>query len=88
MATGIGAITGELAKVKTLVDEVKLAGQEQARGVEQMSEAVTRMQTVTQATAANAEEGATAAEEFEGRSATLKDIVGRLTAMAGEATRR
>jgi methyl-accepting chemotaxis protein len=86
VATAIRAITDEVAKVKTLIDEVNLGGQEQARGIEQISKAMTQMQAVTQTTAANAEESAAAAQELNAQSATLKDIVERLTAMAGSQT--
>ncbi len=83
VATAIRAITEESAKVKTLVDEVNLGSQEQARGIEQVGKAITQMEQVTQKTAANAEESASAAEELTAQSETLKDIVEQLTAMVG-----
>ncbi len=83
VATAIRTITEESAKVKTLVDEVNLGSQEQARGIEQIAKAITQMEQVTQKTAANAEESASAAEELTAQSETLKDIVGQLTAMVG-----
>jgi methyl-accepting chemotaxis protein/methyl-accepting chemotaxis protein-1 (serine sensor receptor) len=83
VAAAIRAITGEVAEVKTLVDEVNLGSQEQARGIEQIGKAITQMEQVTQKTAANAEESASAAEELNAQSETLKDIVERLTAMVG-----
>jgi len=93
VAVAIRAITAESAKVKTLVDEVNLGSQEQARGIEQIGKAISQMEQVTQKTAANAEESASAAEELNAQSETLRDIVERLTAMVGqvhseEATRR
>ena len=83
VATAIRAITEEAGKVKTLVDEVNLGSQEQARGIEQIGKAITQMEQVTQKTAANAEESAAAAEELNAQSETLKDVVERLTAMVG-----
>jgi methyl-accepting chemotaxis protein len=83
VATAIRAITEEADKMKTLVDEVNLGSQEQARGIEQIGKAITQMEQVTQKTAANAEESASAAEELNAQSETLKDIVERLTAMVG-----
>jgi methyl-accepting chemotaxis protein/methyl-accepting chemotaxis protein-1 (serine sensor receptor) len=83
VAVAIRAITEESAKVKTLVDEVNLGSQEQARGIEQIGKAITQMEQVTQKTAANAEESASAAEELNAQSETLRDIVSRLTAMVG-----
>ena len=83
VAAAIRTITEESAKVKTLVDEVNLGSQEQARGIEQIAKAITQMEQVTQKTAANAERSASAAEELNAQSETLKDIVARLTAMVG-----
>ena len=83
VATAIGAITEEFTKVKTLVDEVNLGSQEQARGIEQIAKAITQMEQVTQKTAANAEESASAAEELNAQSETLKGVVERLRAMVG-----
>jgi methyl-accepting chemotaxis protein/methyl-accepting chemotaxis protein-1 (serine sensor receptor) len=83
VAAAIRTITEESAKVKTLVDEVNLGSQEQARGIEQIGKAIIQMEQVTQKTAANAEESASAAEELNAQSETLKDIVERLTSMVG-----
>ncbi len=83
VASAIRTITAESAKMKTLVDEVNLGSQEQARGIEQVGKAIVQMEKVTQSTAANAEETASAAEELNAQSETLKDVVGRLTAMVG-----
>ncbi|MEI9973583.1 MAG: hypothetical protein WDO73_17000 [Ignavibacteriota bacterium] len=49
--------------MKTLVDQVSSAGVEQARGTDQIGQAVVQMQQVTQTIAAQAEESAAAAEE-------------------------
>ncbi len=83
VATAIRAITEESTKIKTLVDEVNLGSQEQARGIEQIGKAITQMEQVTQKTAASAEESASAAEELNAQSETLEEIVERLTAMVG-----
>ncbi len=48
MAVAIRAITEEAGKVKTLVDEVNLGSQEQARGIEQIGKAIAQMEQVTQ----------------------------------------
>ena len=87
MATAIRAITEESAKVKMLADEVNLGSQEQSRCTEQMGKAITQMETVTQNTAANAEETAAAVKELDTQSETLKDVAERLTAMMGGGTR-
>ncbi|PWT98943.1 MAG: hypothetical protein C5B51_28175 [Terriglobia bacterium] len=84
VATAIRAITGEASRIKTLVDEVNLGSQEQARGIEQIGKAITQMEHVTQTTAANAEESAAAAEELNAQSDALQNIVERLVAMVGQ----
>jgi len=40
VAASIHAATGESAPVKTLVEEVNLGSQEQARGIDQISKAI------------------------------------------------
>lgn len=61
VTAAIQAVTEESAKVKTLVDEVNLGGEEQVRGIEQVGKAIVQMEQVTRSTAANAEESAAAA---------------------------
>jgi methyl-accepting chemotaxis protein/methyl-accepting chemotaxis protein-1 (serine sensor receptor) len=83
VAEAIGAITGESAKVKTLVDEVNSGSLEQARGIHQIGKAIAQMEQVTQKTAASAEEGASAAEELTAQSEVLRDAVDSIVAMIG-----
>jgi methyl-accepting chemotaxis protein len=85
VTSAIRTITEESAKVKMLVDEVNLSSQEQARGIEQIGKAIIQMERVTQTTAASAEEGASASQELNAQSETLKDIVGQLASMVGAA---
>ena len=79
----IRSITGSAAKVKMLVDEVNLGSQEQARGIEQISKAISQMDQVTQSTAANAEESASASEEMSAQAEALNNIVAQLSALVG-----
>jgi methyl-accepting chemotaxis protein/methyl-accepting chemotaxis protein-1 (serine sensor receptor) len=85
VASAIQVITDEAGRIRTLVDEVHLGSQEQARGIEQIAKAIGQMEQVTQKTAANAEESASAAEELNAQSDAMRDIVERLTAMVGGA---
>jgi len=81
MAGAIRVITDDATKVKTLVDEVNQESQEQSRGIEQIGSAITRIDQVTQQTAANAEQNASTAEELDAQSKALMGVVGRLSAM-------
>jgi methyl-accepting chemotaxis protein/methyl-accepting chemotaxis protein-1 (serine sensor receptor) len=83
VATAIRAVTGDVTKVKTLVDKVNQGSEQQAHGIEQIGKALKQMEQVTQNTATNAEESASAAEELNAQSEMLKDIVERLKAMVG-----
>jgi methyl-accepting chemotaxis protein len=78
VAAVIRAITESTVKVKTLVDEVNLGSQEQARGIEQISKAIAQMDQVTQATAASAEEGASASEELSAQAEAMGHAVRKL----------
>ena len=81
MAGAIRVITDDAGKVKTLVDQVNQESQEQSRSIEQIGSAITRMDQVTQQTAANAEQNASTAEELNAQSEALMGVVGRLGAM-------
>jgi methyl-accepting chemotaxis protein len=90
VATAVRSITESAGKVNTLVDDVKLGSEEQARGIEHVAKAIVQMKKVTQTTLANAEGSASASEELRGQSETLRDIVVRLESMVdgGRETRR
>jgi methyl-accepting chemotaxis protein len=79
VADVIRAITESTVKVKTLVDEVNLGSQEQARGIDQISKAIVQMEQVTQGAAASAEQGASASQELSAQAEAMHHAVGKLT---------
>ncbi len=79
----IRAITESAAKVKTLVDEVNLGSQEQARGIEEISKSIAQMDRVTQANAASAEQSASASEEMSAQAEALQNIARDLRTLVG-----
>jgi methyl-accepting chemotaxis protein/methyl-accepting chemotaxis protein-1 (serine sensor receptor) len=83
VAQVIHAITESAAKVRTLVDEVNLGSQEQARGIQQISTAIGHMDRVTQANAATAEQSASASEELSVQAEALQNIAKELRIMVG-----
>jgi methyl-accepting chemotaxis protein/methyl-accepting chemotaxis protein-1 (serine sensor receptor) len=87
VAGAIRAITEDAVKVKALVEEVNLSSQEQAAGIEQIGRAVAQMEHVTQGTAANAEETASAAKALSAQSEGLHAIAEELTALVGASER-
>lgn len=81
VAVAIRAITSESATIKILIDEISLGSIEQSRGMDQITQAITQMETVTQTTAANAEESAAAAQQLKAQAQTLKGVVDSLKIM-------
>ncbi|MCX6619943.1 MAG: hypothetical protein NTY38_02460 [Acidobacteria bacterium] len=71
-------------KVKTLVDEVNLGSQEQARGMEQIAKAVNQMEQVTQRTAASAQQSASTSQELTSLAGSMQEAIGRLEQEVGE----
>jgi methyl-accepting chemotaxis protein/methyl-accepting chemotaxis protein-1 (serine sensor receptor) len=85
VAEGIRGLTADAAKIKTLIEAVNAASQEQLRGIEHIGRAVCQMENLTQSTASSAEESAAAAEELTAQSRAVKSIVERLTTMVERA---
>ena len=83
VAGSITAITQSVTNVKGLVDEVSVASQQQAQGIDQVSQTITQMEKVTQMTAATAEESAAASEELHAQAEGSLDVVARLEALVG-----
>lgn len=64
------------------VNEITVAVQEQARGVEQVDVALNDVNSTVQQNAANAEESASASEEMSVQAVQLSEYVDVLTAIA------
>ena len=76
-------LTESARKVVDLAGQVATASEEQARGVDQISTAVSQMDQVTQSNAANAEEAASASEELSAQARELNDMIGMLAGLVG-----
>jgi methyl-accepting chemotaxis protein/methyl-accepting chemotaxis protein-1 (serine sensor receptor) len=83
VAASVSGVYDAAARGKLLANEVHVGSQEQARGIEQILRAITQMQQVTQATAASAEQGASAGEEMSAQAQSLQDAVERLRDLVG-----
>jgi methyl-accepting chemotaxis protein len=68
-------------KVMACVNEITVAVQEQARGVEQVDAALHDMNSAVQQNVANAEESASASEEMSAQAVQLREYVAELTAI-------
>jgi methyl-accepting chemotaxis protein len=67
-----------------LIDEIAVASQEQAQGIEQVATAVTQMNHVTQVNAASAEESASASQELNAQVEQVNGIIRELFAIVGD----
>lgn len=71
----------EAQKVSELLNEISVASQEQAQGIEQIDRAIQQMEQVLQANASTAEESASASRELSSQAESVKEIVGTLLVM-------
>ncbi|MFH1216615.1 MAG: methyl-accepting chemotaxis protein [Pseudomonadota bacterium] len=76
-----GHMSEKIAKVATLVSEIAEASKEQAIGFGQVSTSMTEIDRVTQDTAANAEESASAATEMHAQAVNLVNLAVELLAL-------
>jgi methyl-accepting chemotaxis protein len=83
VAGELASIVNQIREVDRLVVDVAAASQEQKAGLEQISTTITRMDQMTQANAATAEETANAASILTGKSEELHDASARLSAIVG-----
>jgi methyl-accepting chemotaxis protein len=68
-------ITGSVTKVTDIMAEIAATAGEQAKGIEQVNQAVSLMDKVTQQNAASSEESSAAAAELSGQSTDLQSLV-------------
>ncbi|SEM22634.1 Four helix bundle sensory module for signal transduction [Syntrophus gentianae] len=77
---------GAARKIKELINEIAAASSEQFHGISQVNIAVAEMDKVTQQTAANAEESASASEELNAQAEQMKGYVSDLVHIVGGAS--
>ena len=76
-------ITQSVVKVKTLIDQVSEASRQQAHGFEQVSQALSQMEQMTQTNAASAEASATAGEALNAQARQSIATVEQLETLVG-----
>ncbi len=83
VARRLDEITTKAHEFDALVAEIAVAAREQHQGIEQVTRAVTEMDSVTQANAATAEETAAASVDLTNQAALLQTVVAELNQMVG-----
>jgi methyl-accepting chemotaxis protein len=86
LSIAVRAITEKADKVKTLINEVRVGSEEQARGVEQIAKAMTQMEQVTQTSSASAQQAATAGESMSTQAKTMRQVAVDLEQLVGAAS--
>jgi methyl-accepting chemotaxis protein/methyl-accepting chemotaxis protein-1 (serine sensor receptor) len=82
-SNAVRVLTSASSQVKELVDQVNAGSQEQAKGMEQIAQAVLDMEQVTQKNAAAAEQSAAAGEELSAHAETMRDLVEEMRQLIG-----
>jgi methyl-accepting chemotaxis protein len=85
VAAEFDEVTRRVGRTSAVVAEIAAAAEQQTDGIRQITSAVGGMNGVTQQTAANAEESASAATELAAQAERMREIVGAF-ALADEAT--
>jgi len=83
VAASIRTITAESLQIRLLIDEINTGSQEQAKGIDHITQSIAEIEQVTQHTAAGAEESAAAAQELSAQSNIMKDVINRINSMVG-----
>ena len=74
-----------IRKTADLVSEITAASEEQTTGVNQISQAMTQLNGVTQQNAASSEELSATAEEMNAQAENLKELMAQFTVSGSEA---
>lgn len=69
----------ETRKISGLVHQIAQASTEQAKGIEQVNQAIIEIESVTQSAAASAEESAAVSEDMRNQTENLSSLVVKLT---------
>ncbi len=78
VAVAIQSITESARHAKTLVDKISRAGEEQAHGIEQVSQAIEGMKQATEIAGSHAQAGAEGGEKLSSQAASMQATVAQL----------
>jgi methyl-accepting chemotaxis protein len=82
-AKALKEVTVSAKRVSDLISEIAAASKEQSQGIAQVATAVAQMNQVTQSTAANAEESASASEGLKAQAEQVDGIIRELMTIVG-----
>ncbi len=76
-------VVSQITSLKELISEISNASEEQSSGIEQITNAVSQMNTITQNNAADSVENASTSEEMSAQAMTLLTVIDRLAVLVG-----
>jgi methyl-accepting chemotaxis protein len=82
-ANAFDKVARHTTQIRTLVNEITVASQDQAEGVNQINKAVVIMDRAVQQNAGSAEESASASEELHGQAKVMQGMVNDLVSITG-----
>ena len=86
VSAAIRGVTASAAEIRTLVEQVTQSTREQTLAIEQVDQAMANISRITQQTAANAHETASAGADLDSQSRRLNEMALQLTELvAGKA---
>ena len=85
VASILGGIAGSSTDLRGMIENIAMASVQQVEGISQVNEAIGKMESVTQSTAANAEQSAGSADVLSSRADEMTDVVAQLHTMVGAA---
>ncbi|MBA5689885.1 methyl-accepting chemotaxis protein [Rugamonas apoptosis] len=80
-------VVASVKRVTGIINEITIAGREQTSGIEQINQAITQMDTVTQQNAALVEEAAAAASSLQDQAGSLANLVSTFKINLGQVTK-
>jgi len=76
-AEALNTIVNDVERVANLVNNIAIASNEQAAGIEQINQGIVQVSEVVQTNSATSEESAAASEELSSQAALLKELISR-----------
>ncbi|HWA26912.1 MAG TPA: methyl-accepting chemotaxis protein [Lacunisphaera sp.] len=86
VARSFESIRTHVVQLDSLIGEISTASSEQTQGIDQVRDAVSELDRVTQANAASAEESASAAEDLGAQAGSLNEAISALRTLVTHAT--
>jgi methyl-accepting chemotaxis protein len=83
VSTSLGGIADKVRKLDGLITDIALGSSQQSKGIEEVTDSIKKIDQVTQANAAVAQESAGAARELNAQAVALNALIGNVLKLVG-----